>query len=327
MDDAPPHLLISALTWTGWPTTWSAGDGSEHIGTYREAATGRLNRLGIDAGLGAVEYAPVTELVFQYTRRAFAGTASSEIAYYGKIMGDNIPPLVRICLPDRLPWPERFRRSRGIRRSLSGPPFEFYDEDWKGETGLDPDRLRGLAFSPDLPGQLVDDADPDGDAGHEQDSWVGLGWHGAYATALLERQSRGEPLGERTEIVWDSRDDAHATWGVQVHLQALKVTEVDAYVYTEVENPPDARGISSYDIRARVLRVFVREGEFVRLRQPDKAPEEDLADESDFSEMDGDEDMEYYGDEDMEYYSDEDMEYYSDEDMEYYSDEDMDYCV
>ena len=117
MDDAPPQLLISALAWIGEPTTWLSGELPEHIGTYREVATARLNRLRMATELAAVEYTPASETSFQYTRHANVGTSSSTVTYEGGVFGENMPPLVRICLPSQQPWPERFKRS------------EYYDDD------------------------------------------------------------------------------------------------------------------------------------------------------------------------------------------------------
>ncbi|KAJ7196520.1 hypothetical protein GGX14DRAFT_473354 [Mycena pura] len=271
MDDAPPQLLISALAWIGEPTTWISGELPEHIGTYRQVATARLNRLRVATELAAVEYTPATETSFQYTRHANVGTSSSTVTYEGGVFGENMPPLVRICLPSQHPWPERFKRSEyynddDIERPRAGPPFHFYNIDWNGGTGIDPDSFSGLTFSPDLPGQLATDTEPDGDEGHEQDSTVGLGWHGPWATALLERQDRGQPLGEKTEIVWNFGNNA--TWGVQVRLR-------------------ESRGIASYTIRATILRVFVRSQWFVQEDESDKTDGD-----GDESEEDGDEEME-----------------------------------
>ncbi|KAJ7644479.1 hypothetical protein FB45DRAFT_691184, partial [Roridomyces roridus] len=158
---------------------------------------------------------------FKYTRHAFIGTASSSVTYYGAILGDNMPPRFSLCLPGRVQWPERFAARDSdvdddyMHRERRGPPFVFYDEDWNGSTGLEPDGLHGLAFSgPDLPGQGQDDV-PCSAEGDEPDSTEGLGWQGEWGTTLLQRKDQRKPLGERTEIVW-RWDQA---WGVELRLQ------------------------------------------------------------------------------------------------------------
>ncbi|KAJ7637913.1 hypothetical protein DFH06DRAFT_1138565 [Mycena polygramma] len=281
MDDAPPHLLLSALTWKGSPTTWFAGNDDELIGTYyTESANVQLNKVGTNTEMQAVEYSPATPTSFQYTRRAEMGLSGSTVTYEGATFGENMPPLVRVCLPDRLPWPEKFKHSDEMGRPRAGPPFEFYNIDWNGHTGIHPEYLGGLTFSPDVPGQLADDMLPEADLGHEPDSTVGLGWHGNWVTTLLEKQDRGEPLGERNEIVWNKGE--HATWGMEVCLQALKATEMDPDLYEDVEAPEDrSRGISDYEVRATVLRVFVKPNEFLQMHEPDEDSESEDEDDED----------------------------------------------
>ncbi|KAJ7505762.1 hypothetical protein B0H11DRAFT_1976065 [Mycena galericulata] len=269
--DAPPTLLLSALIWSGVPTTMAAGDGvDEHVGTYIEALSVQLNKGENDSALGAVEYVPATPSVFEYRRHAFTETAPSEVTYYGQILAENMPPRIAICLPGRVPWPERFRRCEYLERSRRGPPFLFCDEDWSGEHGLHPETdFHGIAIvTPDLPGQGEGDVQPVSDEGREPDSTKGLGWRGAWATALLERKDKGEPLGERTEIIWNTSENS--TWGIQVRLQALRVEET---MDEDTEEATDPRGISEYDVRATILKVFVKGEELTRLRQPQ--PEED----------------------------------------------------
>ncbi|KAJ7082999.1 hypothetical protein C8R44DRAFT_894638 [Mycena epipterygia] len=269
--DAPPRLLLSALTWNGWPTTVTESNGAEIIGTYVQSAAVPLDKGGMNVALGTVEYTPVTSTSFSYTRHAFTGTASSEVTYYGAILGDNMPPLIRICLPGRLPWPERFTTVGYIERRLRGPPFEFWDVDWHGEAGLEPNALTLHAVSipgPDLPGQPQADVEPSSEDGREPDSYEYLGWQGDWATALLKKQDRHESLGERTDIIWNATENP--TWGVQLRLQAIKLTErVD-----DEDESEDSRGISDYDVRATILRVFVKSEEIERLREPDSEPEE-----------------------------------------------------
>jgi hypothetical protein len=110
MNDAPPKLLLLALSWSGSPTSWSAGDDDKHIGTYSEAGTAQLHKAGINTELRAVEYTPSPPVIFQYTRHTDVGTRSSEITYCGAVLGENMSLLIRICLPGCLPWPERFKR-------------------------------------------------------------------------------------------------------------------------------------------------------------------------------------------------------------------------
>ncbi|KAK6992539.1 hypothetical protein R3P38DRAFT_2739852 [Favolaschia claudopus] len=264
MDNTPSKLLLSALGWIGEPTPWSAdGEGPEYVGKYSEAANVLLNQVGMNRELDAIEYKPANLTTFQYTRKANISTTHSDITYYGGIYGDNMPPLLRICLPDRHPWPETFKELDWDPelRPLAGPPFEFYTCDWNGDAGIDPESLHtgALTFSPDMPGQLQNETEAESGFGHESDSGVGLGWHGPWATAMLEKKDRGEQLGNRREIVWSS--DSDKTWGVEVHLEAAKVTEVDKFTYEELhesEEPIPTRGISSYTIRASILRVFVK---------------------------------------------------------------------
>ncbi|KAJ6451642.1 hypothetical protein C8R45DRAFT_1083685 [Mycena sanguinolenta] len=321
MNDAPSHLLLSALTWNGEPTVWTLGEEDEHIGTYVEAATARLIKGGINTELEAVEYTPVNPIAFQYTRHAYVGSSSSEVTYYGGVFGENMPPLVRICLPGRRPWPERFHPSyydEYIKRPRTGPPFEFYNPDWTGVTRLDPSSLHGLTFKPDLPGQSDDGLEPDMDAGHEQDS--------------TRSGTNVSQLGERNEIVWHpswriidwvgwrppgvQEVAPPITWGVEVRLQGsnghghgppvalpffwhvtyygvsslrlrqpIKITELDAEIYEDVEEPDPSRGISSYTVRATILRVLVKNEWFVQANNSDGQNEDE--DEGAGSEGDG----------------------------------------
>ncbi|KAJ7601295.1 hypothetical protein DFH06DRAFT_1353465 [Mycena polygramma] len=279
MDNAPPQLLLSALTWSGLPTTWTVDDPEEdHVGIYGEAAVAQLNKTGMNTQLGAVEYSPATTMSFRYTRQALIDTASSEITSYGGIAASNMPSLVRVSLPSRRPWPERFERpsSEGNRRLRTGHPFFFWDTDWDSDGDIRANKSLSnshtINLSPDLPGQSARDVQPTFEEGLESDSWVGLGWHGDWVTALLERRDHQQPLGERTEIVWSPN---HA-WGVQVRLQALNITEMDPEMCDEVRAPEDhSRGISDYDVQATILRVFVKSEEFIRLQESDVVQEED----------------------------------------------------
>ncbi|KAJ6550664.1 hypothetical protein DFH09DRAFT_1168649 [Mycena vulgaris] len=239
-----------------------------------------LNRIGSNPALGAIEYTPAKTISFNYERHAFTTVASSEITYYGAIFGTNMSPLIRICFPDRHPWSERFKKLENIQRPLAGPPFEFWSVDWNGGKGLgDPSDLEfhAVALSPDLPGQLADDVEPNFTEGREQDSSKGLGWQGAWVVALLEKQARAEPLGERTEIIWNSTQNP--AWGMRVRLQAIQVVaredDEDEVNEEEFADIPSSPGISDYEVRATIQRVFVRSEEIARLREPEDPEPED----------------------------------------------------
>ncbi|KAJ7366352.1 hypothetical protein DFH08DRAFT_797342 [Mycena albidolilacea] len=244
MNDAPPKLLLSALSWSGSPTSWSAGDDDKHIGTYSEAGTAQLHKAGINTELRAVEYTPSPPTWAQdHPKSPTVGR------FWGK-----------------------------IERPLKGPPFEFYDTDWpSGENRIHPEELRGLRFLSDLPGHLNSDAESNGAFGHKMDSTVGLGWHETWVTTLLEKQDLGKPLGERTDIVWDRTSG----WGVQVRREAVRVREryTDVYDKVDVDDMQDivqSRGIESYTIRATILRVFVKSEWFDQKEGlPEREEEED----------------------------------------------------
>ncbi|KAJ7505761.1 hypothetical protein B0H11DRAFT_1976058 [Mycena galericulata] len=292
---APPSLLLSALAWSGSPATSTPGNeaSDEPVGAYIEALSVQLNKGENNPALDAVEYVPATPSVFDYRRHAFTGTAPSEVTYYGSILAQNMPPRIAICLPGRVPWPERFRRCGYLERSRTGPPFLFCDEDWSGEHGLHPETdFHGLAIiTPDLPGQGEGDVQPVSDEGREPDSTKGLGWRGEWATALLERKDKGDPLGERTEIIWNTNEDP--TWGIQVRLQVsvssvilfgekvnggsflLQALRVEEMLDEDTEQATDPRGISDYNIRATILKVFVKDEELTCLQQPQRDVEEE----------------------------------------------------
>ncbi|KAJ7465120.1 hypothetical protein FB451DRAFT_429902 [Mycena latifolia] len=287
--DGPPQLRLSALTWSGHPTTVCGDDEDEFIGTYAEAATVLLNVVGSSAELGTIEYTPATTTSFVYERHAYTSVMSSTVTYYGgaAALGENMSPLIRVCLPDRRPWPERFKKyihNEEIERPLIGPPFKFWSIDWPGygdgHRRWEPNALEwhAVALSPDLPGQPQDDVEPGSTEGRETDSTEGLGWQGEWAESLLQKQARNEPLGERTEIIWNSKQNP--TWGVQVRLQPVRVVERED---SEYEMSPDVAaevtpGISDYEVRATVLRVFIKSEEIARLREPEVEDEEEDSD-------------------------------------------------
>ncbi|KAJ7673438.1 hypothetical protein B0H17DRAFT_1183229 [Mycena rosella] len=151
--------------------------------------------------------------------------------------------------------------------------------DRRDRDHLNPDNHHTVALSPDLPGQLRDDAEPGYTEGREQDSQKGLGWQGAWAVRLLELQARKQSLGERTEIIWNSQHDP--TWGVQVRLHAVKVVaRKDDEHEVDEEDDVMSPGISDYDVRATILQVFVKSEEIAYLRQPDEEDEEEEEEES-----------------------------------------------
>ncbi|KAJ6550608.1 hypothetical protein DFH09DRAFT_1086556 [Mycena vulgaris] len=228
MNAPPPQLRLSALTWSGYPKTWCAGDGDEHISTYAEAAAVRLNFVGPNADLGAIEYAPDAPTSFVYhisDTRAPWDIRPQDAA----ILGQKISSLMCKCRPGRHPWPERFMESD----------------------------------------QLAGDVEPRSTAGGKLDSSRGVGWQGAWMVALLEKQARRESLGRR-EIIWSS--EQNPTWAVEDRLdlvcpdfKAARVVECQDYEDERSEDEDEdgdtptlpARGISDYEVRATVLRVFV----------------------------------------------------------------------
>ncbi|KAJ6451641.1 hypothetical protein C8R45DRAFT_90262 [Mycena sanguinolenta] len=295
MEDAPSSLLLSALTWTGDPTIWCADEAEEYVGTYNEAAAVELNKSGITTQLGVVEYTPERPVVFQYTRRAQVGKVSFDAAC--ALFGNNMAPLVRICLLGRLPWPERFGRHHGLDhdRRRTGPLFHFWSADCLDETGLNPECLHGLTFAADLPGQ----------PGNNSDSIVDcLGWQGSWVTALLEKQDQDQPWGERNEIIWNvsPKEDQipePATWGVEVCLKPMQITELDPDIYEDKDDPVPSRGISSYTVRATILRVFVKSEWFVQQSnavESNEDEDEDMdSEEEDYGEEDYDEEDDHEG--------------------------------
>lgn len=75
-------------------------------------------------------------------------------------------------------------------------------------------------------------------AGGEEDSSVGLGWHGHWVTALLENRDCRQPVGERTEIVWNYHtinwdSEPIETWGAELRLEvSLRTFTVTRKVLT-----------------------------------------------------------------------------------------------
>ncbi|KAJ6516987.1 hypothetical protein DFH09DRAFT_1099254 [Mycena vulgaris] len=184
------------------------------------------------------------------------------------------------------PWPERFMESEWIQRPLPGPPFKFWDLDWNGEGGQwYPIQLKPHAVVPfpDLPGQLAGDVEPRSTAGGELDSSRVVGWQGACAVALSEKKAHEESLGGREEITWSSEENP--TWAVALcadyhDFKVVRVVECEDYEDYEDESMSEdfededkagdtstlpARGISDYEVRATILRVFVKNKKIAQL--------------------------------------------------------------
>ncbi|KAJ6451643.1 hypothetical protein C8R45DRAFT_1083686 [Mycena sanguinolenta] len=294
MNAAPPQLLLSVLTWTGKPTFWTAGDSDEYIGSYIDAMTVQLNKTGINTRFKTVEYTPVTPAVFQYKRHAHVGEWPD--IWESAVFGADIPPLVRICLAGSLPWPEQFNNSslnddvrNHLYKNFQNSSIDLYR---KTAHGMD-----GIRLSFDLPGQPEHDC-PNLAYGHELEFSVGLGWHGPWVMALLDRQDQDQPLGVEEKIVWDTGNNItrQTTWGMQVRLQVIDITELNPDVYEEVDDDDavPSRGISSYEIRATISRVFVKNTWFVEQNNSiesgeDEGEDMDLEDRGDGEEEDGEE--------------------------------------
>ncbi|KAJ7722062.1 hypothetical protein DFH07DRAFT_783951 [Mycena maculata] len=235
--DAPPQLLLSALT-------------CESVSNIT------LNKGGMNIAFGAIEYAPVVPTSFTYTRHATTGTQS----------------ITETCLPGRIQWPEKLKKRDDIYGFLTGPPFEFYEEDWEDEDGLKP-CLHGLAMEgPDLPGQLQSERWPNCYCD------ISMGWQGAWAITLLERQDCKQPLGERTETVWSADNN----WGMEVRFQALEIEEYESGYVQEYElEDAEERAISDYNIGATILRVFVKHAGSMCLERAEEEEEEEEYDSED----------------------------------------------
>ncbi|KAJ7727363.1 hypothetical protein B0H16DRAFT_1735172 [Mycena metata] len=286
---APPQLLLSALTWSGQPTTWEASS-ENFVGTYREAlATTAELRKSVSILMDRkaqtyanfLEYVPSIPTTFDYSRHALIGVVDAYLAYDGGVAGENMPPWTRICLPGRRPWPERFQPVSD--RPLRGPPFMFYEVDWaQGGCGLiNPEHNLdgpGVMFSPDVPEQF--DTGRDILYQHRVDgSAVGLGWHANWVTTLLEKQDRGLSLGERIEVMVNAKKNP--TWASKF---VLSVTELHPHDFEDLEEPIHSRGISEYSVRATILRVFVKPEEIVCLKAQKEDENEDEDEDEDYEE-------------------------------------------
>ncbi|KAJ6618534.1 hypothetical protein B0H10DRAFT_1947556 [Mycena sp. CBHHK59/15] len=137
--------------------------------------------------------------------------------------------------------------------SVNGPPFQFYTVDWDGDTGINPDCLDGLTFSPDVPSQP--DEEPLEENGHEPDSFVGLGWHGSWIRTLLERKDRGLPLGELNFSGTLCKNRLGCV---------SQAAEMQSDLYAEGASSVFSRGISAYTIQANIVRVYLKDAGFVR---------------------------------------------------------------
>ncbi|KAJ7644490.1 hypothetical protein FB45DRAFT_297232 [Roridomyces roridus] len=275
--DVPPQLMFSALTWDGWPSSSSGDDGDVDVGTYKEAASVRLQKRGPSAiERDALEYVPVATTSFKYERRAYTGNVADDGSR--AVVGLGISPAVlSICLPGRVQWPERFppcpAHQDPVPRSLTGPPFEFYTVDfswdttyWEdSDTKLSPDGLHGLYLTgPDLPWQGQQDP-------FDADDWYP--WTGDWVTALLEqkdkRKNKNQPLGEMKKVFWTY----DRMWAVEMRLEAVQVREFeeggDSDEEGEDDEKNDERSISDYTVRATVLKVLVKKEGLDRLHEPD----------------------------------------------------------
>ncbi|KAK7001840.1 hypothetical protein R3P38DRAFT_3609665 [Favolaschia claudopus] len=291
MDSAPRFLRLSALKWEGKPRTFEAPDFPEHIGTYVQAVDILLSKSKINPKLGTIEYIPErsgnTLSNFIYSRYVCVGLRPIEFMSLIHVFGENMSPLVRISLAtvDNR-WPECFTESpEGLDepRQSTGPPFHFCNEDWNEEHGIHPERFRNcISLQPDMPGQDSDDMKPDqADSSKNPESYIGLGWNGDWADALLKKQEARKSLGSRTTIYWNYAND----WGVEVRLEAISVKKVDPRMIpherdsdseseggseSEAESEPDesrATGIESYRVRATILRAFIKREWLIRAQE------------------------------------------------------------
>ncbi|KAJ6516982.1 hypothetical protein DFH09DRAFT_1099249 [Mycena vulgaris] len=173
MKKHPTSSATSLGAHLGWlPEDLVCRRWDEHIGTYAEVATVRLKIFGPNAVVD------------------------------GAIPGGNIPPLMRICHPDRHPWLERFMESKYS-------PDLLREAGWilrAGWAGKEPVRLRCWRSKP--PVRVVECED--------------------YDDEMSEDEDEGE----------------------------------------DTPNLP-ARGISDYEVRATILRVFVKNKKITQLRVPD----------------------------------------------------------
>ncbi|KAK7023047.1 hypothetical protein R3P38DRAFT_2957229 [Favolaschia claudopus] len=292
MNDPSPRLSLSAIIRDRAPTVWCAGDDyDELLGTYCEAAnvTRTLLKGKMNIELAAIEYTPAAPYSFDYMRHAYVGANGSTVTYEGDVFGENMSPLIRICLPDRRPWPEHFRRSAHERKYPHGSSLPIFADDWQGSNDIHPEsslqkklQKRSVELVPDVPNQSLEDMEPVVGSGREQDSTVRLGWHETWATAMLENRDHYHPLGNMTDIFWDPAEE----WGVEMHLQrhfdqVMSVNEVEPWIYEEQDedsDPLESRGVESYEVRATILRVFVKNSWFIRARQePENQDEEDTS--------------------------------------------------
>ncbi|KAJ7366363.1 hypothetical protein DFH08DRAFT_929277 [Mycena albidolilacea] len=118
-------------------------------------------------------------------------------------------------------------------------------------------------------------------AGGEEDSSVGLGWHGHWVTALLANRNCRQPLGERTEIVWnhhaiDWDSEAIETGGQSCVLKSIQRRQRNLLI---VE-------IASYEVQVTVLRVFVKSEwfNFEQTEDPQEHEEDGDVDEDGYDE-------------------------------------------
>ncbi|KAJ6489395.1 hypothetical protein DFH09DRAFT_1105420 [Mycena vulgaris] len=85
--------------------TWFAGDEEEHIGTYAEVAAAPLNIVGVNALLGAVEYAPAAPTSFVYQRHVHTMGYPCEDDWdrgKGQLYPSHLEPHAVVLSPDLL---------------------------------------------------------------------------------------------------------------------------------------------------------------------------------------------------------------------------------
>jgi hypothetical protein len=114
-------------------------------------------------------------------------------------------------------------------------------------TTADPESFHDPRFLFDLPGQN-DHTEPIVVGGEKQ---VGLGWHGPWVTALLEKQDCSRALGGRTEIVWNYHTISEkpiATWGVKFR---LKVSFRTFTAKSQVLTPSQGLGPKGHKVESR----------------------------------------------------------------------------
>ena len=121
------EIYLSALTWDGVPTKYIVSYGTEgdHVGVYQEAAPPflfNLNNNSDNTPNGPFQYTPAAApAIFRYTRSEYVGHTSSELTYYGRHLGDDMSPILRIAPAGVKHWPERVKSPVGSPLDLFFP--------------------------------------------------------------------------------------------------------------------------------------------------------------------------------------------------------------